>query len=201
MGRDRTGIIVYAKDEAAAYRKARKILERLVKDEALGFFLTYDDLDNEEPVKDFPAFKGLSRAMLVDKAAQNKGYQLVQEIIRIDQATNYQIEKVEDLIAALSSLKTREQIKRFLLHDKITYVKEGKRTTETFVKSTMAYVGDTDKFVHGIYAQYWGKVNSYTALNWVLARDPNDFSDRKKVQKIMQDPEYKIWVVPALSKT
>ena len=88
MGRDLTGVIIFAKDEDSAYKKGRKIFKKLVREEALLYFLTYDDFDKHAGhyCHEFPAMEKLSRAMLVDKKTNTKGYQFVRGIIRGDEA-------------------------------------------------------------------------------------------------------------------
>lgn len=205
MGRDLTGVIVFAKSEVSAYKKARKIFKKLVRKHALGYFLLRDDEDQGHSVADFPAMKNLQRAMIVDRHTQSKGYRFVREVIRNDQAYNLRIDDLMELRCALDSITSPEKAKEFLASGKLTYLnRDGKRVTSTSLKYTMGNIGDTDKFVHGIYAQYWGKITAYYYLDWVLARDPEEFqqvTDGKKIAKIMKDPDYKIWVVPALSKT
>ena len=204
MGRDLTGVIVFAKDEDSAYKKGRKIFKKLVKEEALWFFFTYDDFDKDTGhyCHEFPAMEKLSRVMLVDKKTNNKGYQFVRGIIRGDEANDYKSEQLLNAITALSQIKTKDQASKFLASGRLTFIDgNGKQKTSDSIKHTLGHIGNLDKFVTGIYAQYWGKVTQYTHLDWVLNRDPTDFDDRKKVAKIMADPEYKIWVVPALSKT
>ena len=140
--------------------------------------------------------------MLVDKKTNNKGYRFVRGIIRGDEANNYKSEQLLNAITALSQIKTKDQASKFLASGRLTFIDgKGKQKTSDSIKNTLGYIGNLDKFVTGIYAQYWGKVTQYTHLDWVLNRDPTDFDDRKKVAKIMADPEYKIWVVPALSET
>jgi len=204
MGRDLTGVIVFAKDEDSAYKKGRKIFRKLVKEEALWFFFTYDDFDKDAGhyCHEFPAMAKLSRAMLVDKKTNNKGYQFVRWIIRGDEANNYKSEELLNAITALSQIKTKDRASKFLASGRLTFIdSKGKQKTSDSIKRTLGHIGNLDKFLTGIYAQYWGKVTQYTHLDWVLNRDPKDFDDCKKVAKIMADPEYKIWVVPALSKT
>ena len=204
MGRDLTGIIVFAKDEDSAYKKGRNIFKKLVKEEALWYFFTYDDYDENygHYCHEFPVMRGLSRAMIVDKKTNNKGYQFVRRIIRNDEANDYKSKELLKAITALSQIKTKEQASKFLASGRLTFIdSNGKQKTSDSIKHTLGNIGNLDKFVTGIYAQYWGKVTQYTHLDWVLNRDPKDFYDRKKVAKIMANTEYKIWVIPALSKT
>jgi hypothetical protein len=65
----------------------------------------------------------------------------------------------------------------------------------------MGSLSDNDPYVHGIYDKFWGKITSYYYLDWVLNRDPEDFKDFPKHAKIVADKDYKIYVIPALSKT
>ena len=150
MGRDLTGVIIFAKDEDSAYKKGRKIFKKLVREEALLYFLTYDDFDKHAGhyCHEFPAMEKLSRAMLVDKKTNNKGYQFVRRIIRSDEANDYKSEQLLNAITALSQIKTKDQASKFLASGRLTFIDDkGKQKTSDSIKHTLGHIWNLDKFV------------------------------------------------------